>query len=183
MKPFTTLVDAVTGRAVANIGAEENRQAVARFLLEHRGYRREEITVDHPIEVTVRGVPYRSHLHLLVRVEGRAALAVCCVAGSVVSWERMALAAARLAAETVVPLAVVSDGRTALVVDAATGVRLGEGLEAIPSRAEWQDRFAAAPPARLDPGRREREALIFRSYDADRVNVPPPPEDPGPPRP
>ncbi len=174
MKPFGTLVDAVTGRTVPNIGPEENRQAVERLLLGEKGYRREEIAVDHPIEVTVQGVPYRSHLHLLVRVEGRAALAVICVAGSVVSWERMAVAAARLAAETIVPLAVVSDGRTALVVDAATGGRIGEGLEAIPSRAQWQARFAAAPPARLDPGRREREALVFRSYDSDRVNVPPP---------
>lgn len=173
MKPSATLVDAVTGRTVPNIGPEENRQAVERLLLEEKGYRREEIAVDHPIEVTVRGVPYRSHLHLLVRVEGRDALAVSCVAGSVVSWERMAVAAARLAAEPIVPLAVVSDGRTALVVDAATGKRIGEGLEAIPSRAEWLSRFAAAPPARLDAGRREREALVFRSYDSDRVNVPP----------
>lgn len=172
-KPFPVLTDAVTGRTVPNVGPEENRQAVERFLLEQKGYRREEIAVDHPIAITVQGVPYRSNVHLLVHAEGRPALAVCCVAGSTVSWERLALAAARLAADTIVPIAVVSDGRTALMLDGATGKRLGEGLEAIPSRAEWLSRFAGAEPIRLAAERREREALIFRSYDSDRVNLPP----------
>ncbi len=180
LKPFTTLVDAVTGRVVPNVGPEENRQRVERFLLERKGYLRGEIAVDHPIAVTVRGVPYRSHLHLLVHAADRPALAVCCVAGSPVSWERLALAAARLAADPIVPLAVVSDGRTALVLEAASGKRLGEGLEAVPSRQDWLSRFADAAPVRLAPERREREALIFRSYDSDRVNLPPaPPEREG----
>ena len=49
LKPFTTLVDFVTGREVPNIGAEENRQAVERLLVEQKGYDREEIEVEVPI--------------------------------------------------------------------------------------------------------------------------------------
>ena len=38
LKPYTTLIDFITGRETPNIGAEENRQVVERFLVEQKGY-------------------------------------------------------------------------------------------------------------------------------------------------
>ena len=39
-----TLVDYITGKTVANVGAEANRQAVERFLVQKKGYRIERFT-------------------------------------------------------------------------------------------------------------------------------------------
>jgi len=55
LKPFTTLTDFVTGRLVPNIGAEENRQLLERYLVERKGYAREGIEVDVPIEMVIAG--------------------------------------------------------------------------------------------------------------------------------
>ena len=171
LKPYTTLVDFVTGRDVPNIGAEENRQAVERCLLEQKGYAREDIEVDVEISLNIRGEAYRSLLDLVVQVDRKRFMVVKCAAGSLGSWERQTVAAARLLEAYQIPLGVVSDGKTALVTDGYTGKYIDEGLSAIPSKAEARHRLQSLRLQPLPEERREREMLIFRAYDIDSVNV------------
>lgn len=170
LKPFTTLVDFVTGRVVPNIGAEENRQAVERLLVEQKGYDREEIEVEVPIEMAIAGETYRSAVDLVVSMAGRRVVAFRCAAGSLASCEREILAAARLLGRCQIPLAVASDGSTAMVLDTLSGRKIGEGLEAIPSKVELFARFEQLQFSELPGERRTREELIFRTYDRERVN-------------
>lgn len=168
------IVDFITGRTVPNVGAEENRQAVERFLVEEKGYARTEITVDAPIAVEIPDGVYRSRVDLAVRVEDRIFMCIKCAAGSLGSREREIVAAARLLAPYPVPCAVVSDGKTAIVLDTATGKAVAEGLQAIPSRDEARRRLLETPLAPFPGERRLREGLIFRSYDTMNVNRVPP---------
>lgn len=171
LKPYTTLVDFVTGREVPNIGAEENRQAVERFLLEQKGYSREDIEVDAPIALVIRDEVYHSQVDLVVAVGKVRLMVIKCAAGALGSWERQTLAAARLLSDYQIPYAVVSDGKTALLTDSTTGKKIGEGMEAIPSKAEARHALGTARLEVLPEERRERESLIFRTYDKDSVNV------------
>ncbi len=165
------IIDYLTGEAVPDIGAEANRQAVVRFLVEEKGWRREQIRVDAPFDLIIEGEPYRAALDLLVSCGGRKVMAVKCCAGSLLSREREILAAARLAADCQIPYSVVSDGRDALVMDTPTGRHLGEGLAAIPSREEIERRLPDLRFEPLDEKRRRGQKLIFRSYDSMNVNV------------
>jgi pyruvate/2-oxoacid:ferredoxin oxidoreductase alpha subunit len=171
LKPYSTLVDFVTGREVPNIGAEENRQAVERFLVEQKGYARADIEVDAEIALKIRGETYRSRLDLVVAVDGRRFMVVKCAAGSLGSWERQTLAAARLLEQYHIPLAVVSDGKTATVADSVSGNVIGKELSSIPSRAQAFQRLESTGLQALPEERREREMLIFRTYDQEGVNV------------
>ena len=94
-----------------------------------------------------------------------------CPAGSLGSWEREILAAARLLDTYQIPISVVSDGKSALVLDTVTGKKLGEGLQSIPSKKEAREKLRAITLCSLHPDRIEREKLIFRSYDSMKVNV------------
>lgn len=170
LKPFTTLTDYATGRAVPNIGAEENRQAVERFLVDAKGFAKEEIEVGPEIVLPIRGATYRSRLDLVVRIDGAPVMVVTCAAGALGSWERQTLAAARLIAPLPAALAVVSDGRTAFVLEALSGKRLGDSLDAIPSKSDARRILGSAGREPFPPERRERESLIFRTYDLERVN-------------
>jgi hypothetical protein len=170
LKPFTMLTDFVTGRSVANIGAEENRQLLERFLVERKGYSRKDIEVDVPIEMEIAGERYQSAVDLVARVGGRRLVAFRCAAGSIGSYEREILAAARLLSEYQIPWAVASDGRDAVVLETASGRRVGAGLEAIPARAELEAQLPELEFKTLPPDRRQREQLIFRTYDRDGVN-------------
>jgi hypothetical protein len=170
LKPVTTLTDYVTGRTVPNMGAEENRQAVERFLVERKGFAKEDIEVGPQIELVLPDGTYRSRLDLVVRVDGAAVMVITCAAGALGSWERQTLAAARLMGEMQVPCAVVSDGRTASVLDTLGGGRLGDALDSIPSKHDARQILKSAGRRPFPAERRERESLIFRTYDRDRVN-------------
>ena len=53
LKPYTMITDFVTGREIPNVGAEENRQAVAQYLVNEKGYSKDDIAVDVNIELVI----------------------------------------------------------------------------------------------------------------------------------
>ena len=173
LKPYETITDIITGKQVPNVGAEENRQAVERYLIEEKGYSKNDIAVDVDIKMIVAGEPYRSQVDLVISVDGGKTriMAIKCAAASLGSREREIVAAARLLYEYQIPFAVVSDGKTATVLDTVTGKKAGEGLDGIPSKNDvlkMKDSLKWIP---LPKNRLEREKLIFRSYDSMNVNV------------
>ena len=172
-KPYTMIADFVTGREVPNVGAEENRQAVEALLVKEKGYLIEEIKVDVDIAITVAGEPYRSQVDLVVSTDGGKTrfMVIKCAAGSLASREREIVAAARLLGEYQIPCAVVSDGKTAIVLDTVTGKKIGDGLDAIPTKGEALAQLKSYTPLAFPEERREREKLIFRTYDIENVNV------------
>lgn len=170
LKPFAMLEDFITGRSVPNIGAEENRQALERYLVERKGYVHGDIEVDVPIEMDIAGERYRSAVDLVVGVDQRRLFAIRCTAGSIGSYEREILAAARLLNDYQLPWAAASDGKDAVVLDTISGRKIGSGLDALPARAELEAQLPALEFKPLPQERRLREQLIFRTYDREAVN-------------
>ena len=80
LKPYSMLTDFITGKAVPNIGAEENRQRVERYLVEKKGYSREDVAVDVDIVLSIEGGVYRSQVDLVVDAGGGG--------GSAAVWKR-----------------------------------------------------------------------------------------------
>ena len=173
LKSYSMITDFATGKKIPNVGAEENRQMVEKYLVAEKGYAREDIAVDVDIEITVAGERYRSQIDLVVSVDDRATpfMAFKCAAASLGSREREILAAARLARAAQIPVSVVSDGRTAIVLDTVSGRKLGEGLDAIPSKDQAREQLNHLGLQPFPEEKREREGLIFRTYDSMNVNV------------
>jgi hypothetical protein len=171
LKPYDFIEDYVTGKKTPLIGAEENRQAVERYLVEKKGYAKEEIEVDRPLEISVKGETYRSQIDLQIDIGGRPLMAIKCAAGSLDSREREIIAACRVAEAPPIPLAVVSDGKSARVLDVASGRRIGERLADLPARADAEAVLAKASTALLEREKIEKENLIFRTYDMEDINV------------
>ena len=166
------LTDYLTGRPVPDVGAEANRQAVERLLVEEKGYTRNEIEVDAPIVLEIDGDTYRSRVDLVVGIGGRRLMAIKCAAGSLDSRQREIVAAGRLLdSGRTLPLAVASDGDGAIVWDGATGREIGIGLAAIPDHATLASGFGAVEIPALDERRLARERIVFRSYDGMNVNL------------
>ena len=168
MTDIETIVDYVTGKEHPLIGPEGNRQLFEKVLVEEKGYRREEITVDQPIELTVNGEPYNSVIDIVVSVENKAVMAARCIAGSLGSYEREVLAAARLVFDYRIPFSVSTDGESALIRDTATGKPFGEGMDRVPSRKEATDMMEMLDFTPIAEEKKEREKIIFRSYDMVR---------------
>ncbi|RJQ82725.1 MAG: hypothetical protein C4519_07735 [Desulfobacteraceae bacterium] len=165
-----TLQDYITGRMIPNAGAEANRQMVERILVDVKGYAREAIEVDVPICLDMGQEQYHSRLDLVIKVRGLRYLVIKCAPGSLASREREVIAAARLLETYQVPLAVASDGRTALLWDTLSGKSLGQGWEVVPSREQAEKSFNPESLRPLEEARRIRQKLIFRSYDSMNVH-------------
>ncbi|MBU4185216.1 MAG: type I restriction enzyme HsdR N-terminal domain-containing protein [Proteobacteria bacterium] len=170
-KSYEMITDFITGEMVPDIGAEANRQDVERFLVNEKGFSKEDIEVDVDIEFSVVGESYKSQVDLVVCVDGTRYMAIKCAAGSLGSREREIIAASRLLESHQLPISVVSDGKTAIVLDTASGKKLGEGLNAVPSKDDLKEKSNSSELIPLPAERLEKEKLIFRSYDVMNVNV------------
>ena len=174
LKPYDMITDFVTGKKIPIIGAEENRQALELFLVREKGFLKEDISIDVEIEMTVAGEACPSQIDLIVSIDAGATayMAIKCAAGSLGSREREIVAAARLFDEKYqIPISIVSDGKTATVLDTVSGKKIGEGLAAIPSKKEAIETLKSIERIPFPRERRERERLIFRTYDNQNVNV------------
>nr|NJM03622.1 type I restriction enzyme HsdR N-terminal domain-containing protein [Desulfobacula sp.] len=162
--------DYITGKAVRNVGPEAVRQAFERFLVDEKGYDRKDIRVDEPLVVQFQGEDYPSSIDLIVFCRNRAVMAVTCVAGSIGSYEREILAGARLVYDYQIPLAVSTDAGDAVILDTLSGKNAGKGLGAIPSKTEALERMKTMAFIPLDENRKEREMIIYRSFNLEKIN-------------
>ncbi|OIP46951.1 MAG: hypothetical protein COX17_07310 [Deltaproteobacteria bacterium CG23_combo_of_CG06-09_8_20_14_all_60_8] len=166
---YGACTDYLTGASLVDTDDERYRQKLARLLVEEKGYDRAELTARQTIETQFAGQFTVSRIDLVVSCQDRRFMVVRYGPGSLVTRERPAIAAARvLEANYQMPLAVVTNGEDAELLDTATGQVLGTGLAAIPSRAEAVALLPALhflPP--LPDARRERELRILNVFDVE----------------
>ncbi len=171
-KQHDMITDFVTGKQIPIIGSEENRQAFCRYLVEEKGYTKNDISIDVPIEIDIHGEKYKSVIDLVISIDSQKTkcMAVKCAAGSLGSREREIVSASRLLDRYQIPFSVVSDGKNALVLDTLSGQKIGEGLDTVPSKKDIIEIISSMVFAPLPENRREKEKLIFRSYDSMNIN-------------
>lgn len=95
-----------------------------------------------------------------------------CAPGSLDSRERHIVAAARVFDVLPVPMAVVMDPVTAVVLDTATGKVAGEGFDAIPTKEQLRVLLAGKEPKPIAPEKLEREKRVLLAFDAIRCCIP-----------
>lgn len=152
--------------------AAEARRMVEYLLLEKKGYAPDDIRKDLAFEVHLGAETAWSTADFLVSADGRTGMLIKCAAGSLDSRQRQAVAAARVIASTPVPVAVVADPVTAVVLDVATGKPAGEGFGAIPVKDQLRKLLDGAEPRPLPPDRAEKEKRILLAFDAIKCSVP-----------
>ncbi|OGR13224.1 MAG: hypothetical protein A2097_13575 [Desulfobacula sp. GWF2_41_7] len=162
--------DYITGKPVRNVGPEAVRQAFEKFLVDEKGYDKNDILVDEPLVVQFQGENYPSSIDLIVFCNDRPYMAITCVAGSIGSYEREILAGARLVYDCRIPLAVSTDARDAMILDTLSGKNIGKGLDAVPSKKEALKQIKTMEFTPLDENRKEREMIIYRSFNLEKIN-------------
>ena len=158
-------VDYITGQTIVDTHDERARQEIARFMVEKKGYSKEDIDVRRTIKLTVDGIQGIIRVDFIIRVGGKAFAVVMFGPGSLVTRERSALATARLIEEYTVPFAVVSNGKDAEVLETESGRVIAEGLEGIPSKEEALRKIPGLTFEKLPAERLEKERRILYAFD------------------
>jgi hypothetical protein len=158
-------VDFITGETLIDTIDERARQEVARFLVEKKGYLKEDIGVRQQISLDVDGNSGTFKVNFVVRLEGKTFMVIIFGPGSLVSRERPAVAAARLVEDYEVPFTVVTNGRDAEVLETKSGTVIAEGLDGIPSKEEALQKLKTVIFETLSEERLSKEQRILYAFE------------------
>lgn len=166
---YGTCVDYITGETIIDTDDERYRQKLARILVEEKGYDKKDLEPRLKIETLFAGHYVVSTIDFVVSVEGRRFMVIRYGPGSLVTRERPAIAAARVIDQAnQLPLAVVTNGEHAEILDTYTGRVNLYGLDNIPDRNAAKSLLPQLIFAPLtDPAKRERELRILNAFDVE----------------
>ena len=135
---YGALQDFLTGETLPDTDDERIRQQLARLLVEQLGYAKDELEPRLTI-VSEYGNRVVTTIELCARIDGKRLFILRYGPGSLVTREKAAIAAARILDPNYrIPLAIVTNGRDAELLETAHGKVLGTGMACIPSRQQAQ---------------------------------------------
>jgi hypothetical protein len=158
-------VDFITGREITDTDDERYRQKLARFLVEQKGYAKEDIEVKHRLEMTIDHKKVLSMVDFVLRIEGTCFIVIRYGPGSLVTRERPALATARILEKYQIPLTVVTNGEDAELLDTITGELIGTGFDAIPDKNSAVEQIGSIKLNSLSQKQSDAEKRILSAYD------------------
>jgi hypothetical protein len=131
-----TLVDYLSGKEIPFSNRDNIRQKLVKALVEEKGYRKEDISLEREIRFEIEGLEVCSAVDISIGLDGKTLMVFKCASGSVVSRERQIIATARLLEEYVIPFAVVTNGVNIELLDTISEKVIGDHMQLIPSRQE-----------------------------------------------
>jgi hypothetical protein len=138
------LDDLITGETIKDTHDERYRQKIARLLVDRKGYLKSDIESRKSLLVKAGDNRAIIKIDFLINLSDRLCMIIKYGPGSLVTRHRPALAASRLAASYQIPVAVVTNGEDAEILEGSSARVLSRGLDTIPSKTqlhEIADRF------------------------------------------
>ena len=159
------LEDFITGETLADTFDERIRQKIARILVEDKGYAKEEIEVRRNIHLVVDGKMGISLVDFLLKIDNRAFGIIIFGPGSLVSRERSTIAAARLVEDYEVPVAIITNGEDAEIMETKSGRIIARGVDAIPSKEDARKIISNTEFNKISEERLDKERRILYVFD------------------
>ena len=166
---YGTCTDYITGESIVDTDDERCRQELARVLVEEKGYNKGELEPRLSIETLYGGQYVVSTIDITVTLANRRFMILRFAPGSITTRERSAIAAARILDPVhQIPLAVVTNGRDAVLLDTYSGKIIKQGLDAIPAKEEATKMLQSLDfKPFADEERIDRERRILNAYDIE----------------
>lgn len=161
------LDDFITGETINDTDDERYRQKIARLLVNHKGYLKSDIEPRRKLMVKADDREAIVKIDFVINVLNRIGMIIKFGPGSIVTRRRPTLAASRLLTSYQIPIAVVTNGKDAEILNGLSGNVLSQGLEMMPSRSELkriaeQDDFNT-----ISNQQAEIESRILYCYEVD----------------
>ncbi len=161
-----TIEDYLNGTKVEATTFEDIRQAIAKMLVERKGYPKENIKSKVEISFKIEDKQYKNTVDLVAYSnEGQPVLLIHFGPGHVETYIRQVVSAARLLPDGAAKLAVVTDTKSALLIRVFDREILEDsGYQAIPDWNRLLKIVEECPQYELTPEKRAVEERIFYAY-------------------
>jgi len=166
---YGTCTDYITGESIVDTDDERCRQELARLLVEEKGYNKGELEPRLSIETLYGGQYVVSTIDITVTLANRRFMILRFGPGSITTRERSAIAAARILDPVhQIPLAVVTNGRDAVLLDTYSRKIIKQGLDSIPGKEEATQMLQSLDfKPFADEERIDKERRILNAYDIE----------------
>jgi hypothetical protein len=161
------LTDLITGERLKDTHDERYRQKIAYLLVNQKGYFKPEIEPRRKLLVRAGDKKAAVKIDFLISISDRVCMLVKYGPGSVVTRRRPVLAASRLAEPYQIPVAVVTNGEDAEILEGISGKVLSKGLDTMPSRQALNELAANDPFIPIPKQRAEMESRILYCYEVE----------------
>ncbi len=159
--------DFITGQRLKDTHDERYRQKIAHLLVAQKGYRKTDIEPRRKLVVQADDRKAIVKIDFVINLSGRACMIIKFAPGSIVTRRRPVLAASRILVPYQIPVAVVTNGEDAEILDGCSGNILSVGIETIPSRVSLKKIIADDPFDSIPNKRAEIESRLVYCYEVD----------------
>jgi hypothetical protein len=161
------LDDFITGEPLKDTHDERYRQQLARLLVNRKGYLKKDIKPRQSLIAQAGNQKARIKVDFVIYLDGKACMIIKYGPGSIVTRRRPLLAISRVLESYQIPMAVVTNGVNAEIVEGASGHVVSQGLETIPSKAHLTDIVSGFYFAPIDADRAAMESRIVYCFEVD----------------
>ena len=161
------VTDFITGETVMDTLDERYRQKIARLLIDDKGYQKNDIKPRKDLLVQAGENRAVIKIDFLIKLAGKVCMILKFGPGSIVTRRRPLLAASRILAPYQIPIAVVTNGEDAEILEGASGRVISRGLETIPSREQLIKLRNTDPFNRIPAERAEMESRVLYCFEVD----------------
>jgi hypothetical protein len=161
-----TLIDYLSGREIPFSNRDNIRQKLVKTLVEVKGYRKEDISLDREIRFEIEDKQISSFADISIGFGCKTLMVFKCASGSVVSRERQVIATARLLEDYVIPFAVVTNGINIELLDTISEKVIGDSMTSIPTRQELYENSKNLTLKSANKKKLVYEQRVLYTYDA-----------------
>jgi hypothetical protein len=159
--------DFISGETIQDTHDERYRQQIARLLVNRKGYLKSDVEPRKKLLVQAGENRAIVKIDFLVNVAGKICMIIKYGPGSIVTRRRPLLAASRILVPYQVPIAVVTNGEDAEILEGFSGDVISKGLESIPSKPKLIEIAAKDDFNQISAKRAEMESRIVYCYEVD----------------
>lgn len=159
--------DFISGEPIKDTHDERYRQRIARLLVNRKGYLKSDIEPRKKLRVQAGENRAIIKIDFLVNVADKICMIIKYGPGSIVTRRRPLLAASRILVPYQIPVAVVTNGQDAEILEGYSGNVISRGLESIPSKPQIIELTAKDDFNHISPKRAEMESRIMYCYEVD----------------
>ena len=161
------LDDFITGEPIKDTHDERYRQQVARLLVNTKGYSKSDIEPRKNLLVMAGNKRAVIHIDFLIKLSGKVCMVLKYGPGSIVTRRRPTLAISRVLASYQIPIAVVTNGQDAEILEGRSGDVISRGLGTIPSKSRLIQITSENQFMPIAADRAEMESRIVYCFEVD----------------
>ena len=161
------LTDLISGETLKDTHDERDRQKIAHLLIRQLGYLKADIEPRKAIVAKADNKKAILKIDFAITLAGKTCMVLQYGPGSLVTRRRAVLAVSRLIAPYQVPVAVITNGRDAEIINGTSGKVTASGLESIPSKADLTKMASGEVFVPISDQQAEMESRILYCYEVD----------------